>query len=310
MTNSTLRSAHVTLLANRKAWWRDLFTWGFFTLAAAAYVISSIEYEEWGSSLVLYAAVTAGSLLTIFLTRNRLPESSLPSLNAREGWLALAWYAVFVGVSLATAGGNVFGNEFMKYLWFIVLPIVMLYFLRGRQGFRELLRSIGLRREGLGRSLLLGLLVYIVVFGGFIFFMPDTQMDKLRELAQTPAKLLLVIPLGFGFALITAAFTEEVFFRGVLQTRLASLMRSEVRGLLAASLLFGLYHLPYAYFSESWPAHGNILWALSSVIAEQAVTGIILGVLWMRTRNLAAPILLHALINTLPILTMFNAGGG
>lgn len=310
MINDTSRNTQVTAPADPKEWWREPFSWGFLVLAVSAYVLVSIESAEWVSSLVLYAAITAGSLIVIVLTRNRVPEPVLSSYEAREGWAVLAWYAVFVGVSLGTAGGDIFGNEFMKYLWFIVLPIVAMYFLRGRQDFRGLLRSIGFRREGLGRSLLVALLVYAIMFAGIIFFMPDTQISKLQELAQTPAKLMLLIPLGFGFALITAAFTEEVFFRGMLQMRLSAMMRSEVRGLLAASLLFGLYHLPYAYFSESWPPHGNITWALSSVIAEQAVTGIILGVLWMRTRNLAAPVLLHALVNTLAILTMFNVNAG
>lgn len=295
-------------------WWMDPFAWGFVVLAVAACVVCSIASAEWVSSLVLYAVIALGSLLVRDFTRRTVPPPVLTAHPAREGWVALAWYAVFVGVSLATGGGAVFGNEFMKYLWFVVAP-VGLVFAFGNLGVpfrqvpvRDVLRSIGFRREGLGKALLLALLAYAVAFAGILFFLPDAQMDKLTALAREPLKLLLAVPLAFVLALVTAAVTEEIFFRGIIQSRLAVMLKSEVRACVVAALLFGLYHLPYAYFSDSWPTHGNVMWAVSGVIAEQAVTGIILGVLWSRTRNLAAPVLFHALVNTLGVITMINFG--
>ena len=58
--------------------------------------------------------------------------------------------------------------------------------------------------------------------------------------------------------MLTAGFTEEFFFRGFLQTRLEVLTRSRVAAVLLASICFGLYHLPYAYFNPAWPSAGDI----------------------------------------------------
>ena len=79
-------------------------------------------------------------------------------------------------------------------------------------------------------------------------------------------------------------------------------------GILITAFLFGIYHLPYAYFSADWPPHGDFVWGLSSVLAEQMVAGALLGILWWRTRNIAAPVLLHALVNTAAIMTSLNFG--
>ena len=44
-----------------------------------------------------------------------------------------------------------------------------------------------------------------------------------------------------------------------MQTWLAVMLRSDIRACLVVALLFGLYHLPYAYFMDSWSSHGNLL---------------------------------------------------
>ena len=127
-----------------------------------------------------------------------------------------------------------------------------------------------------------------------------------------PSQALVSFFVSFLLALLTAGFVEEFFFRGVLQSRLVSSTGSEWYGLLIASLLFGLFHLPLYFFSPFEPTQGNFAWSLSSVITEQVVAGILLGVLWTRTHNLAAPLLIHALVNAFALMTTLdiNIGSG
>jgi membrane protease YdiL (CAAX protease family) len=160
----------------------------------------------------------------------------------------------------------------------------------------------------MGKAALIGLVVGVVINLIVIWFLPASQLQRLLEIAQNPLKLLISLPIAFTLALITAGFTEEVFFRGIIQSRLARVTGSEMRGCLLAAFLFGIYHLPYAYFSPSWPTHGNIALAVSAVLTEQMITGVVLGVLWIRTHNLAAPMIFHALVNTLVILAMLKLG--
>lgn len=112
------------------------------------------------------------------------------------------------------------------------------------------------------------------------------------------AALLAVFVLGIavtiarnpsGATAITAGLGEELLYRRFLQTRLEALI-GPWTGVLLASLLFGLMHLP---------SHGpGPLWSGAlQVIAMQGTTGIALGVIWMRWRRLWPCVLAHVLLN-------------
>lgn len=210
---------------------------------------------------------------------------------------------------MVTHDNSIFGNEGAKWMWFVILPVSGIWLVgRSHRSFKDTLRSIGIQRQGIKKALLLGLLAFMVMSPAIIISLSATQTDKLQDLLNYPMKLAVMIPVGFVLMLATAGFTEEVFFRGILQARLSWWLGSDIRSCLLAAFLFGIYHLPYAFFDVSWPTYGNWLWAVTSVITEQMVAGLLLGVLWMRTRNLGASVLCHALINTIAILASMNIG--
>ncbi len=291
-------------------WWSDPIVWGFVLLATAGVVVSSIESSGWRSNLVFISGVLLASILVLLLSRKQTPPPRLDIARpAREYWPMLVYYVAFLALSTLTKGEGILANEFTKWFWFVVLPVLVLFFLRGRrEGLAGLLQSIGLRCQGLGKALLLGLLGYAVFVPALPFLLPATQLDKLQGMLGQPAQFALLLPISFLLSLVTAATTEEMFFRGILQSRLSRLLGSELRSCLITAFLFGLYHLPYAYFSSSWPTHGNLVWAASGILAEQMMMGLVLGVLWLRTHNLAAPVLFHALVNTIAVMTMFKFG--
>jgi len=101
------------------------------------------------------------------------------------------------------------------------------------------------------------------------------------------------VALGIFFftAAIAAPLFEEILFRGFL---LPSLTRYiPVWGsILASSLLFAIAHL-----------------SLSEVLPLTAL-GIVLGVVYTRSRNLLAPMLLHSLWNSGTLLSLFLLGNG
>ncbi len=67
--------------------------------------------------------------------------------------------------------------------------------------------------------------------------LPETRLGSIPEI---PSNWLQLFDLTVGLALV--AITEEVVFRGVLQTRLASFLRSQSSGVMVASVLFSLAH--------------------------------------------------------------------
>ena len=69
-------------------------------------------------------------------------------------------------------------------------------------------------------------------------------------------------------------------------------------------------HLPMYFFSPFEPTRGNLVWSVTSVITEQAVGGVLFGTIWLRTHNLAAPVLLHTFIDAFVFMSVLKIGTG
>ena len=132
-----------------------------------------------------------------------------------------------------------------------------------------------------------------------ILMTPGGKLIRSGEIET--GRLIRLFSVSFGYALIFAAIFEEFFFRAVLQSRLAKALNSELSGLLIASFLFGLYHLPFQYYGDG-AASGDLGFSLSTVLNEQMISGPFLGILWLRTKNLFAPIMVHALIDAISLM--------
>jgi membrane protease YdiL (CAAX protease family) len=199
-------------------------------------------------------------------------------------------------------------NEFQHWLSLVALPLLLLYGYRRSRGSRlaEVFASVGLSRSvwknGLAWAIPLGLAL------SFLQLVVSNRSDAMWALVAS-GKAFYLFPLALAFLLLTAGFTEEFFFRGVMQTRLSGLLRGKVRGVLVASVLFGLYHLPYAYLNPQWPSHGDWSAAFVSAMGQGVAGGLVLGFVFERSgRNLLASVSVHALINVFPAMTMIKFG--
>lgn len=200
-------------------------------------------------------------------------------------------------------------NELWHWASLVAIPLLMVLALRvGRPSpFSRTLASFGLRRgnltRGLGVTLVLG-----VGVGLAQVFLSRSGPAVLEAFAS--GRALYLFPLTFAALLLLTGFTEEFFFRGFLQTRLELLLRSRWVGLVVTSVLFGLYHVPYAYFVPQWPSAGSWSAAFATGMGEGLLGGLVLGGLFLYTRgNLLMCIVLHALVDTFPGMTMIKFGG-
>lgn len=294
-------------LRKKTIWWKDPFVLGFGVLFGTALWVSCTISSEWLPNVLYALGIVIAAAVVWFLSRAHQPAPVKIAYPFLECWVSIGWYSVFFLLSMVSRGEGILAGEFSKWIWFIVIPIALLLIVHGRKiDLAATLQSIGLHRRGLGKAVLFAILAYAVMIPVIAMFLPDPQLQKLQTILHDPFKALIILPLSMGLSFITAATTEEIFFRGIIQSRLAEVSGSEIRGCLIAAFLFGIYHLPYAYFSASWPTHGSIVWALASVLTEQMAAGVLLGILWMRTHNLFAPIVFHALVNTLAIMTMLR----
>jgi uncharacterized protein len=126
--------------------------------------------------------------------------------------------------------------------------------------------------------------------------------------AHLPVWVLAVAtPLSFTWLMIEVGVVEEFFFRVLLQERLAAVLRSPWGGLVLAALLFGLVHAPGFYLrpaatQETLGSHPSLFMAVGYSIVLTSLAGLFLGVLWMRTKNFAVLVIVHAAGDFLPNL--------
>lgn len=132
-------------------------------------------------------------------------------------------------------------------------------------------------------------LAVLVQAYGLAFSQPQSHLPLLTWLGWLPVSLTLI--------LIQSA-SEELLFRGYLQSQLAARFRSPLVWWLLPSLLFGLLHYdPSGYGPNAW-----------LVVADTALFGLVAADLTARTGNLGAAIGLHFVNNAMAILFIAPAG--
>jgi membrane protease YdiL (CAAX protease family) len=229
------------------------------------------------------------------------------AMDRRECMAAILYFAAYLVFSFVSPG-----SELRHYLTLVALPLAVVVLVRrpGSEGRSrpDILASFGLRRGNLRTGLWWALIIGLAL--GVFQLTQRRAGPELWELIRT-GKALYLFPLAALFGLLTAGFTEEFFFRGFLQTRIEKLSGQPWLAVLLAALAFGLYHVPYAYLNPNWPTAGDFGAAFRVGMTEGLLGGLILGsgyVLWKR--NLLACIVLHGMIDAVPIMTMIRFGGG
>ena len=220
-------------------------------------------------------------------------------------WLGPAYFAAYLGYLFARPE-----PESLHWVSLVAVPLALTLGTVGPGGGSRTgraLAALGLRLGGLRVGLAWAIPLGITL--GAAQLMLSNRGDEIRA-RIADGSVVWLLPLVFLLMLLTAGFTEEFFFRGFLQTRLEQLTRSRAWGLVLASLCFGFYHLPYAYLNPNWPSAGDWSAALFAALGQGIPGGLILGAVYLGSqRNLLAPVVVHALINTLPGLTMVHFGG-
>ena len=177
-----------------------------------------------------------------------------------------------------------------------VVAVVVILVLAG-SAYRGRWREWGLRLDRIRRDLLCGVLGYVacwpLVYGVAIGwtallnrcvpgFRPH-EHAALRTLLD-PATPRWVAVLVCTTAGALAPLSEELYFRGVVQTAIAGITQSPRLGILAAAVAFGCVH------------------AEPQNIPALVLLGVVIGYVYARTGSLLAAVALHAVFNLKTLL--------
>lgn len=222
-----------------------------------------------------------------------------------EALYALVYYVVYVGYLLIHQE-----SEYWHWVTLVILPFWLISLPQrrhsGQWSVKAELITVGLRRGNLASGLIWVLPSGLAISLGLQLLLSSNSQEFIDIL--TSPRVLYLAPLTFLLLTVTAGFTEEFFFRGILQTRLSELLGSRVVAVLAVSVLFGLYHLPYAYLNPAWPSHGNFGAAVGAAMFNGVVGGVLIGFVYVLANgNLLAAVAAHSLIDLLPAMALLQS---
>lgn len=287
-----------------------------------AVLLRNKSFDPTGAVIVLALFGGLFPLLAWIATRRALPllVSVRPSTSQL---IVLTGY--IIALSLYLIGGPQWIDQHLPSFWtgslrikfFVSLAkklvvFVAIPFATFRFGFGYRIRDFGIQREGL-RALRRGHLPVVLIVGGafltFQYFFSGGGA-VFRHGHFTVYQLLLGLPFCFIWLLVEVGLVEEFFFRALVQSQLAAAFRSELSGIVLMSLVFGLAHAPGFIFRHAGEVEGlglnpTTLDAIAYSIVALAISGITFGVIWARTKNIFALILIHAAGDLLPNFDSF-----
>lgn len=287
-----------------------IYVGAYFAIWAVALVLLR-TFEGFDSSEAIAALVILGVIfpaVAILVTRR---VSALPYVVRQPGvetalmlmyLVAIAWLLISGFAQVARIGTEPLHSVVLlsvKLLACVAFPAAIMLAL-GRYRIADL-TPISLRWRELRPALWMSLAALLMQ--SFL----GRGLHDIRE-AHLPVWVLAVAaPLSFVWLTIEVGVVEEFFFRVLLQERLAIVLRSPWGGLIVAAVLFGLVHAPGFYLrpaatQEALGPHPTLAMAVGYSIVLTSLAGLFLGVLWMRTKNFAVLIIVHAAGDLLPNL--------
>lgn len=293
--------------------------WGLAYLclyAATLWLLSRREDVEIGETLpalVIFAGILPGIAWLLTLRTQpldvtvRRPAAEVTALLA---YMVLLFAYLIWGVGPVKALAPTHpAQEFVvlasKLLVWVGIPFVLMRALAGYNAAD--LMPISSRR----RDVITGVVLCVVFI--LLQLVIGRGLKDMKASGYSVGALIGAAPLVFGWLVFEVGVVEEFFFRALLQTRIARLLRSEAAGIVIASVLFGLVHAPGFYLrtlasQETVGAHPSILMAAGYAIVVTSAAGIFMAVLWSRTRNFAIMVAVHAAGDLVPgIVPMLDA---
>jgi membrane protease YdiL (CAAX protease family) len=281
-------------------------TWSWIVgIISLAIFFLSASWLLWaGNSAIRYTADHTGtisiwiiwipSFVGILLTRliplhlnkynplNKLDEGVI----SLQTWIFVLGAVLFPATLLLVKGT---GEEFQ--LWYMILKLgfllvipwmfLFIFKLRDTSYVKPKSPSIWSRWDWIAPLIITSIWIYLRYFS---ILSPPHVPSKITD------STILIITLLVGF--LINSLLEEIFYRVWLQTRLERLI-GPWSAILLTSILWAIWHVAIQSIGQ-WDLD------LATVISHQGVTGLFLGYLWAKYRNVWVLIIIHGVMNASP----------
>jgi hypothetical protein len=187
--------------------------------------------------------------------------------------ICYAIYWVIMGHIGSIHANNIGGWSFFQALFAVsvvhTLPCIIIVLVR-KQG----LRSLGFRKDNLGRNLLFGVFVGVVPFLVYVFI-----VRFVVGLSFLPLNVI-VFPI---ILTIAYAVREDILYVGFIQTRIYGLIKNDRWAVFAGAAFFSVSHWGNFFFQDVRPdflymAVMTVLWFLGHVYLMNAVYRLCLSI--------------------------------
>lgn len=231
----------------------------------------------------------------------RFDEEVKKSIDKKDGIYSIIYYVYYM-IMILLFGlfifdtqiydnfGKYFDNKaFFRFLFYIPLSIVTLLPIFIILNFRQQsIKSVGIKNEKVMKSILIGIIGSI----------PFSILNIIGPISsgKTLNPNILDNLWTFLYFLICIAFTEELVFRGFLQTRIQGLIKNKWISIFVVGIMFGLMHVPFQMIRANMSLMDFVLYDLSHLLTT-CLIHIYLVYLYTRDNNIIAPTIAHAIIN-------------
>ncbi len=177
-------------------------------------------------------------------------------------------------------------DEFITKPLVFILPIY-LYIKHVEK--KKFLHAVSLHRPLSKKSILTGVVIGIIflVTGLISYYMKSQTLSMLTILSSLKIPLLMIILVSFA-----TSISEEIVARGFVLKRLYEDSKNIYTSVIFTSILFFFMHIPILFTNE------NIVGPmLLQVMVTDLLFSFAESFLYLETKNLYLPILIHALYN-------------
>ena len=181
-------------------------------------------------------------------------------------------------------------RRFVFYLPIVAIELVPIFIIIKIR--KQSIRSIGIKTNKIFKS----------IFLGIIFSIPYLISPIISAVNQGKGILdCKSLIWTFMYIFFENAFTEEIIFRGFIQTRIQGMIRSKWLSIVVVGIMFALLHMPFRIIKSGVPL-GKCIINNKIALASNCVLHIYLVYLYTRDNNIISSTVTHTLINLVQVI--------